>query len=294
MASPNMMRSVFTRGAEPTIQPGNWAALPLRIVAGLIFIYYGADKLFLNSVNTGMDANFFRAIGIPFPELNVVMIGMLEFFGGLALLGGLLTKLFAFFQMMNMLVALITSGNYILEGPLFLMAMALILFGGGPLSLDAILGRMRLPNWLGRLFRANASPTLGAASWGSTPLRLGAGLVFLGYGLSNTFGSSAGTTDVIVGVLELLGGLAILAGVGTKPFALLLALIAAGILATRIAPAAFNIQTYIQEATLFCVLGMALAIVIAGAGPVSVDYVLGAAGRNHTEPDRDPVISYSR
>src|SRR3954467_13156263 len=161
-------RSLFV---APTIQPGNWAALPLRLVGGLIFAYYGYDKLFNGAQATGMDAGFFRDLGIPFPELNVVLIGLLELFGGLALVAGSFTKVFAFFMVGNMVVAMLTAHDYPFEGTLCVISLALVLLGGGPASLDNVLRHLgALPRPLRTFFGAMADAAPRDAGWGATPL----------------------------------------------------------------------------------------------------------------------------
>src|SRR5690348_5613577 len=106
-------------------------ALLLRLYAGSTFVQYGYDKLLGGNKVYGMDADFFRVLGIPFPEVTQVLIGMLELFGGLALIVGLLTRLFGFFLACNMLVAMLTAGNTAAELPLFICAVLLIFLGGG-------------------------------------------------------------------------------------------------------------------------------------------------------------------
>src|SRR5437773_895126 len=90
------VRGIFTRGADPMFASAGWAAVPLRIITGVIFVWYGFDKLFQNGEGTGTGLALFRSLGIPFPEFQVVAIGSLELVGGLALLAGVLTKLWAF------------------------------------------------------------------------------------------------------------------------------------------------------------------------------------------------------
>ncbi len=279
----------LSQGAEPTIRPGNWAALPLRLVSGLIFAYYGADKLFLNAQYTGMDASFFAALGIPFPELNVVLIGALEFFGGLALVGGFLTKLFAFLMIGNMGVAMLTSQNFIIEGPLFAMAVALLLYGAGPLSLDALLGRSRLPGH--GIFNANAVLTARPAGWGSLPLRVATSLVFLSWGLDKLLGSATpGTVDLVAGGIALVSAGMLVAGLLTKPFALLSLI---PVLIDIAGQGTLDVRAYFVDAPM---LAMLLAIFLAGAGPFSLDYVVGATlGRSRSDTTAaDPAINYGR
>jgi putative oxidoreductase len=284
----DLFRQLF-QGAEPTIRPGNWAALPVRVVSGLIFAYYGADKLFLNAQYTGMDASFFAALGIPFPELNVVLIGALEFFGGLALVGGLLTKLFAFLMIGNMGVAMITSQNFIIEGPLFAMAVALLLYGAGPLSIDAVLGRSRLPGH--GIFNANAVPTVRPEGWGSLPLRVATSLVFLSWALDKLLGTQVpSAADMLIGGLALVCAGMLVAGLLTKPFALL-ALIP--ILLQMASRGTLDVRAYFVDLPM---LAMVLAIFLSGAGPFSLDYVVGATlGRSRADSTAaDPAINYGQ
>ncbi|HMA34443.1 MAG TPA: DoxX family membrane protein [Chloroflexia bacterium] len=167
---PGIVGRLFGRWAEPigVIPIPAGLLLPLQVVAfvvrlyvagligfllGLIalknlgiltndgFVAYGYDKLLGGNKVFGMDADFFRALNIPLPELTQVLIGSLELLGGLALLLGLLTRVFAFFLTGNMLVAMLTFGNIPAELPLFLSCALLVLLGGGILSLDQLLDR---------------------------------------------------------------------------------------------------------------------------------------------------------
>ncbi len=282
----DLFRQLFL-GAEPTIRPGNWAALPLRVISGLIFIYYGADKLFLNAQNTGMDASFFAALGIPFPELNVIMIGALEFFGGLALLGGFLTKIFAFLMIGNMGVALITSQNYFLEGPLFAISVALLLFGAGPLSLDALLGRSRLP--VHGLFAANAGPTVRPEGWANLPLQICISLILLAWALTKLLSTTNPSTgDMILGGIALISAGMLVAGLLTKPFALLAMI---PVLADIAGQGTADVRAYFVNGPMLIML---VAIFLAGAGPFSLDYVIATTlRRSRTDPaTADPAINY--
>ncbi len=138
-----------------------WLALLLRLYAGglsgfvlaglglkdlgflsnLGFMPFGYDKLFGNNVLYGMGPDFFRALGLPLPEVTAVLVGALELFGGLALIIGLLTRLFGFLLAANIGVAMLTVGNTSAELPLFLACVLLIWLGGGMLSLDQLLDR---------------------------------------------------------------------------------------------------------------------------------------------------------
>ena len=145
---PELVRRLFGRWAEPIggippalAMPLRWLALLPRLYAGITFLLYGYDKLLGGNRVYAMDADFFRAVGVPFPELTQVLIGLLELVGGLALLAGLLTRVFAFLLAGNMVVALLTVGNYTEEGSLLLACLVLLVTGGGMLALDQLIDR---------------------------------------------------------------------------------------------------------------------------------------------------------
>lgn len=76
-----------------------------RLVVGFAFFDSGRGKL-ANMDNT---VNFFTDLGIPFPELNAAFVARLEYYGGMLLLVGLLTRLVALLLSSTMIVALLTA-----------------------------------------------------------------------------------------------------------------------------------------------------------------------------------------
>lgn len=63
------------------------AALPIRLIFGFSFIFYGFPKLFdaqTHSFITGM----LTQIGVPAPDLMTYVVGTVELLGGLALIAG--------------------------------------------------------------------------------------------------------------------------------------------------------------------------------------------------------------
>jgi putative oxidoreductase len=125
----------------------------VRIATGLILVPHGAQKLFGWFGGGGLagTAQFFeQSLGLYPGLLFAGLAGATEFIGGLLLALGLLTRLSAAAVVGVMAYAAFvvhwgngffwTAGGY--EYPLLwgLVALALVIRGGGPLSLDRALG----------------------------------------------------------------------------------------------------------------------------------------------------------
>ena len=82
-----------------------WTLTLLRVVLGIIFTYHGYLKLFAPGGFVGT-VGFFTAIGVPLAKYSALLVAVVEFFGGLALLLGLLARLASFLLIIEMLVAL--------------------------------------------------------------------------------------------------------------------------------------------------------------------------------------------
>jgi putative oxidoreductase len=120
----------------------------LRLVLGAIFIMHGGQKLFVY----GLDgvAGSFGQMGIPAAGFFGPLVAFVEFFGGVAILLGLLTRLAALGVGATMLVAILTvhlkQGFFNpggVEFPLALLAsaVALVLTGAGAYSIDAAISK---------------------------------------------------------------------------------------------------------------------------------------------------------
>src|SRR5688572_3146960 len=81
------------------------APLMTRVTLGPVFFLTGRGKLeyFENTVS------FFTELGIPYPALNAAFVSRLEYYGGILLVAGLLTRLVAAGLASTMVVALLTA-----------------------------------------------------------------------------------------------------------------------------------------------------------------------------------------
>ncbi|MEM7306584.1 MAG: DoxX family protein [Planctomycetota bacterium] len=121
------------------------ALLALRLMAGSVFAFHGAQKLFglFGGYGVAGTAGWMESIGIPLPTVSAVLAGGTELVGGLALFAGLGQRLLAVPLTFTMLVAAFTAHSGFnaatggMEYPLTLavLAAALGLLGPGRLSL---------------------------------------------------------------------------------------------------------------------------------------------------------------
>lgn len=125
----------------------------LRVATGVIFAAHGAQKLFVYGL-AGVSGAFAQ-MGIPMAGIAGPLTGLVEFFGGLALIVGLLTRLAGFGLAVTMVGAIgfahLSAGFFAPNGfefPLALLASsaALAVAGAGRWSLDALIaGRRAAP-----------------------------------------------------------------------------------------------------------------------------------------------------
>jgi len=135
---------------SPSARQIDIALLIIRAVTGVIFIAHGWQKLFVYGFSGVSGA--FAHMGVPAPEVLGPFVALVEFFGGISLLIGLLTRLAALGLAVNMLVAMLLvhakSGFFNpggIEFPLSLFAAPLLLVftGAGNYSSDKAVGARR-------------------------------------------------------------------------------------------------------------------------------------------------------
>ena len=122
-----------------------WGITVLRITVGIVFLAHGGQKLFV----FGFDnvAGFMGKIGVPAPMLAAIVVSLVEFLGGAALVVGAFTRWAAAPLAITMLVAITTvhlkAGFFLPAGyefalTLFSANMALVLLGSGEASVDGL------------------------------------------------------------------------------------------------------------------------------------------------------------
>lgn len=138
------------------------AALVLRVPLGIILVAHGAQKLFGWFGGYGLEgtAQWMASIGLAPGFLMALLAGSAEFFGGLALIVGLLARPAAALSAFTMLVAIfsvhishglfMSNNGYEFALSLLAASLALSIQGAGTFSLD---------NWLAKKLFSNRTFT---------------------------------------------------------------------------------------------------------------------------------------
>ena len=154
-----MNTSLNPSGARPIIPAlaNVWAALePLswlivRVTTGILLMPHGAGKLFGLFGGYGLEGTggYFDSIGFHPGYLFALLVGSLEFFGGALLVLGLLTRPVAAAVVVFMTVAFFihlpngyswTDAGFEMPVLWGMMALSILIRGGGKISLDRKLG----------------------------------------------------------------------------------------------------------------------------------------------------------
>ena len=129
-------------------------SLALRIPVGIVLAAHGAQKLFGWFGGYGLEGTgqWMASIGLAPGYLMALLAGSAEFFGGLALILGLLTRPAAAISAFTMLVAIfavhishglfISNNGYEFALTLFAATLALTIQGSGSYALDNSLSKL--------------------------------------------------------------------------------------------------------------------------------------------------------
>jgi putative oxidoreductase len=115
------MKEIFEWFKYPPVT-GKSSIIIIRLMAGAVFFFEGILKFVYANQGVGR----FTKLGFPFPETTANLIATGEIIGGLLLLAGLFTRFVAFYFILQMLVAVLSTkiGLYFGNSPLPMPAVA--------------------------------------------------------------------------------------------------------------------------------------------------------------------------
>lgn len=138
------LKSIFTSN-------NSVSSLVLRVPVGIILSAHGAQKLFAWFGGYGLEGTgqWMESIGLAPGFLMALLAGSAEFFGGLALIVGLLTRPAALVSAFTMVIAIfsvhapnglfMSNNGYEFALALLAATTALTIQGGGKLSIDTLI-----------------------------------------------------------------------------------------------------------------------------------------------------------
>lgn len=98
------MKKIITWLLNPPVT-GQSSILLIRLMAGGVFFWEGILKFVYANQGVGR----FTKLGFPFPEATAHFVGVAEIVGGLLLLFGLFTRVAAFYFVLQMIVAVLST-----------------------------------------------------------------------------------------------------------------------------------------------------------------------------------------
>ncbi len=121
----------------------DWGLLALRLVLGLIFLVHGWRKV----KNLSGAVSSFEAMGFKPAKFWGPFVAFLEFVGGIALIVGIVTQVFAALFFVQFVVAILKvtgkkgfAGGYEFDLLILAALLALVVLGSGSFSADSMLG----------------------------------------------------------------------------------------------------------------------------------------------------------
>ena len=138
-----MSINTSTAGTNSNATGSAAVVLAARLLLSILFIFAGFGKL----TDIAGTAGWFGSIGLPLPVVAAVVVGLLEFFGGLAILVGFKTRIAALaIAVFTIAASLIAHTNFADQIQLLFFLknvsitgglLVLAAFGPGALSIDA-------------------------------------------------------------------------------------------------------------------------------------------------------------
>ena len=128
----------------------DYAIALLRIIVGILFVAHGGQKLFVYGIAGTTGA--FTQMGIFLPGIMAPLITLLEFFGGIALIVGFLTRLVGLglaFDMLGAIAFVHLKGGFFMPAgyefalTLLIASIGLAIAGSGALSIDSLFANRR-------------------------------------------------------------------------------------------------------------------------------------------------------
>ena len=139
--------SIFSSASDRQV---NFGIALLRVIVGAIFVAHGGQKIFVYGFD-GVAAAFGQ-MGIPMAGILGPFVALVELFGGLALITGLLTRVASLGLLSTMVVAILQvhlkNGFFApngIEFPLSLLGATALtaIAGAGKFSIDGVIGRKK-------------------------------------------------------------------------------------------------------------------------------------------------------
>jgi putative oxidoreductase len=124
-------------------QWSGYAAVPLRLAVGGVFLHHGLMKLQLGLPAL---AAYLHSVGVPFANIFAVILIGLETAGGALMILGVLTRIWGICFVVEMVVAIVRvklpgHQGFELEALLLAGAASLVALGDGPVALGMTLKR---------------------------------------------------------------------------------------------------------------------------------------------------------
>jgi putative oxidoreductase len=157
-------RRADTLSAQPLVR--DLGLIAIRVALAWLFIFHGAQTLFgaFNGQGLHNASRFYANVAHLHPgEAFALLGGSVEFFGGIAIAFGLLSRIAALGLVVDMVMAMITvtfkngvtpnvanitvGGGYEINVALAALAAALLLLGAGRFSLDAVIANRLRAAW---------------------------------------------------------------------------------------------------------------------------------------------------